>query len=456
MSQKDAKKLYLGIDVGGTKMLAAVVRGNGKIIARQRCATPRERNADIIVNAIGDVLAQALDDAGVEPADIEAISVAIPGIIDVDRGVVVVAPNLDLHDVQLVEPLQKRFGRTVVLGNDVTLGTLGAKWMGIAGRARSAVGIFVGTGIGGGIIHEDRVINGHRGFAGEIGHMVISLDGPECACGMKGCIEAYSSRTAIEKAIRAGVAQGRSTVLSEMLDGKLDQIKSSALKRALQVEDELVTEVMTRAAEVLGQACINIRHILDPEVIVLGGGVIEACDFFIMPIVERVVATDPLVSPASKTHVVASMLGDDAVLLGAVALARLATGAEDSIQSDQIDTQYPDVNIVDDDTISVGGKHYTRGFYVRTDGKVKRRDKLLVKQDLATHEVSDIELRKICKGHTELVIIGAGNDEQLHLSNAAEQFLRNRKVEYHVMNNPQAIEQYNASTASRALLVHQG
>ncbi|MCK5270570.1 MAG: ROK family protein, partial [Sedimentisphaerales bacterium] len=150
--------------------------------------------------------------------------------------------------------------------------------------------------------------------------------GPLCGCGNRGCYEAMAGRLAIERDIREQVAKGRQTVLTEILDGDLSRIRSGALKAALSCEDEVAMEVVQQAAEVLGYGCITVRHLLDPEVIVLGGGVMEACSDFILPIVEKIVASDKLTGAREGGKILLSMLGDDAVVLGAVALARRKVG----------------------------------------------------------------------------------------------------------------------------------
>ena len=152
--------------------------------------------------------------------------------------------------------------------------------------------------------------------------MIMHLGGPKCGCGNHGCFEALASRTAIERDIREAIAAGRTSVLTELAGGDLSVIRSGMIRKALEVEDELVTGVMRRAAEVLGYACVNVRHLIDPEAIVLGGGVIEACSDFIMPIVENIVGLDPLPGAREGGRVLLSALGDDAVVLGAVAAAR--------------------------------------------------------------------------------------------------------------------------------------
>ena len=320
--------LYVGVDVGGTNITTALVRASGEILARKRNRTPRDGAAKDALAAILLTIEQLLEEAAVKPNALAAIGLGVPGIVDPDRGLVVATPNMNLSGLKVVRPVEKRFGCPVALGNDVDLGTLGEKWLGAAQGARSAVGIFVGTGIGGAVISEGRLVRGARNAAGEIGHIVMEIGGPLCGCGNRGCLEALASRTAIERDIRQAVDAGETTVLTELLDGDLSVIRSKALKKALNRDDPLVTRVMRRAAEVLGHACLTVRHLLDPEVIVIGGGVVEACGGFVMPIVEEVLASDALPGAKAGGKVVVSALGDDAGVLGAVALAMELVGDE--------------------------------------------------------------------------------------------------------------------------------
>ena len=323
--------LYVGIDVGGTKILAALAEPSGAILGRRRSPTPRGGTPQDVLAAIERLVEELLAEHGLQPAALEAIGLAVPGIVDDAKGRVVFTPNMNLSGLVIVPRLATRFGAAAALGNDVDLGTLGEAWLGAAQGARSVVGIFVGTGIGGGILLDGRLVRGCRGAAGEIGHIVMQIDGPQCGCGNRGCLEALASRTAIERDIRAAIEAGEGSVLAELTGGDLQVIRSKVLKKALNQGDPVVTRVMRRAAVYLGHACLTVRHILDPEVIVLGGGVMEACGDFLMPIVEQVVASDALPGARQGGRVVLSALGDDAVVLGAVALAKERAGADRTV-----------------------------------------------------------------------------------------------------------------------------
>ena len=375
--QSGEQRLYLGVDVGGTKVQASLVRESGEIIGREKCPTPRKGGPERVVAAIEKCMDDMVQKGGISPNDLTAIGIAVPGVVDPDRGLVVVAPNMRLTGVDLGSLLEARFKAPIAIGNDGNFGALGETWLGSARKAQSALYICVGTGIGSGFVQRGKLWRGDRESAGEIGHMIMHLGGPKCGCGNRGCFEALASRTAIERDIRQAIAAGRTSVLSELAGGDLSVIRSGMIRKALEVEDELVTGVMRRAAEVLGYACVNVRHLIDPEAIVLGGGVIEACSDFIMPIVENIVGLDPLPGAREGGRVLLSALGDDAVVLGAVAAARKLVGRSPFKKRFFVKPKYPEITRVGFGEITVGKKTYSRDIYISVGGKVKKRDESL-------------------------------------------------------------------------------
>ncbi len=465
--KKVSDKLYMGVDVGGTKILAALAEASGRIVARKRRPTPRggrprpdassrgtrERRSQTlaaITAAMEDVLAKA-------GRGLAGIGVAIPGVADSRAGRIVITPNMDLSGVPIVAPLARKFGVPVALGNDVNLGALAERWLGSSAGASSAVGVFIGTGIGGGIIQDGRLLTGYRGAAGEVGHMRMQLDGPLCGCGGRGCLEALASRTAIERDIRQAVAAGAKTILTELTASDLRVIKSGMLKEALEHKDKLVMQVMGRAAEILGEACLNLRHLLDPEVIVLGGGVIEACESFLMPIVERVVAADPLGEAGAGCRVAVSALGDDAVVLGAIALAVQAAGGEPTADQACPSGGYPTIGRIAGGRAIVAGKTYTHDLHIRADGKVKDRAKLLRKLGArARARIDQPELERLCKDRPRVLIVATSRNGSLALTRKAQDFLRRRSIALEVLPGSTAAKAYNAARSRKAAIIRLG
>lgn len=450
---KKSAAWYLGVDVGGTKILGAMVKANGKVVARKRVPTPRDTSPHETAGTILQVMEELLAEDPTYREGLQAIGLAVPGITDQEEGRVVVTPNMNLTGLRITPMVSERFGVPVALGNDVNLGTLGEKWMGSAAHADSAVGIFVGTGIGGGVIVNGRLVEGFRGAAGEIGHMLMLRDGPLCGCGHRGCLEALASRTAIEREIRMGVELGRKTVLTELIGHDLSIIRSSMLKRALLQGDELVEEVMRHAAETLGAACLTIRHMIDPEVIVLGGGVVEACDFFVLPIVEEAVASDPLPGARPGGHVVGSTLGDDAVVLGAVALAQQLLGC-DALPRSGRSGEYPAIAEVRPGHVAVADKVYEEDVVIRADGRVKKRRKVLkLDGEGLPGRIDPDELQRVCKGRPNVLIIGSGYGDPVELSDDGREFLRQRGIAFEVLPTADAVNSYNATEGRKAALL---
>lgn len=305
------RNLYVGVDVGGTKISAALADRKGAVLARDKTATPRGAKPKELLKVIEGLVKSVLSQRRRKLKDIRGIGLGAPGIVDPKGRTVVFAPNIDLSGYPLADKLEKRLGLDVCLGNDVNLGVLGEQWLGGAKGAETVVGIFPGTGVGGGVIVGGAMLLGAHGAAAELGHLIVDPKGPLCGCGNRGCLEALSSRSAIERDIRRA-------------RGSKDKspIKSKVLAKALKSKDPVVTRVMRRAGEHLGAACVSLRHAFDPELFLFGGGLIEACGGFILPIVRKSLDRDPFFKKVGRCRVAASRLGDDAVLLGAVALAR--------------------------------------------------------------------------------------------------------------------------------------
>jgi glucokinase len=458
MKKKDQggeQRLYLGVDVGGTKVQASLVQESGEIVGREKCPTPRQGGPERVVAAIEKTMDDMVRKGAISADDLTAIGIAVPGVVDPDRGIVVVAPNMQLTGVALVSLLEARVKPPIIIGNDGNFGALGESWLGSARKAHSALYICVGTGIGSGFVRQGKLWRGDRESAGEIGHMMMHIGGPKCGCGNYGCFEALASRTAIERDIREAIAAGRSSVLTELAEGDLSVIRSGMIRKALEMEDEVVTGVVRRAAEVLGYACVNVRHLIDPEAIVLGGGVIEACSDFIMPIVENIVGRDPLPGAREGGRVLLSALGDDAVVLGAVAAARKRVQRSPFKKRFLVHPKYPEISRLGFGEITVGRETYSRDICIFVSGRVKKRDEGLAKELYGSaHVVGPKELERICKGGPEVLFIGAGRESEVKLTEDARRFLAQRSIKCEIEPTVKAVESYSKSKLRKAALIH--
>lgn len=325
------KAYALGIDLGGTKTLAAVVDvTTGEVISSERKRTRADKGQEFIAQHVISMSTAALEAAKL-PSDSKIIGVGIgaAGQIDRKRGIILDAPNLGVKDVPMADILGKQFGKPVGVGNDVEVAALG-EFMHGAGRGYSTfVVIFVGTGIGGGIVQNGRLYSGLTGTAGEVGHMTIQAGGRICPCGSRGCLEAYASRTAITRAIMAEIHHGRTSVLTAEAELQMAEeetiIRSGLLAGALDRGDTLVKEIVTEAADFLGYGLASVMNFYNPECIILGGGVIEAIDLLFERAVDRARNT-ALADPGRKTKILRAKLGDFSGVVGAACLGAQAAG----------------------------------------------------------------------------------------------------------------------------------
>jgi glucokinase len=467
------ERTFVGVDVGGTKVYTVAVTASGEILSRAK--TPTEHDGTPMADQIGDSIAEALDEAALSTDDIAGIGVAMPGSVDSTTGYLGTVPNIDIDDHQFVDSLRERYPCPVEIGNDVNLGTLAECWLGAGRDAQTVVGMFVGTGIGGGVVIDGRLRTGPEDLAGEIGHMVMMVDGPECGCGNLGCFEALASRTAMEKAIRDGLAEGRESVIFEYADE--DRIKSGALRDSLQDGDELVTEVMTRATHILAQGILTIRHVLDPDMIVMGGGVIEACEQFMMPLIEREVRASGMKGSRDTLQVAVSELGDDAVALGAAALVEAAisdlpvyemreeTGSPEEAASDESllaaaveeleSVDYPRIDEVAFGSVTVDGETVEHDIHIRAHGKVKKRKKKWARKDYDTsHIIGPRELKKALKKGAEVLMIGEGFDGMVRLADEGRELLEQRGVHWEILPTPDVPHAWNEAEGRKALILH--
>lgn len=323
MTEKSSKHV-VGLDLGGTKILAAVVDENGRILGRSKRRTiPRkviDPKPDLVADRMARSVRKAVEDAGLHLSQIMAVGASAPGPVNVDTGQVYGAVNIpgwdDVYD--LGPELAARLNLPVVADNDVTLGTLGEATYGAARGIPDVIGIFVGTGIGGGIILDGKLRHGYRWGAGEIGHMTMHCEG------IQADVESFASRGAISRQLLAAVANGESEVLAGILEARGDdRITSGVIRDALKAGDPVTKDVVARAQEVLALLITSVVNLLDPECIVLGGGLVESLgEDYVGPIRERAYATFFLQKDARQIKIVEASLGDDAVVLGAAVLAR--------------------------------------------------------------------------------------------------------------------------------------
>ena len=278
-----------------------------------------------MIERIARCVRDAVDEADLSIKQVRGIGIGAPGAVDPESGEVIFAPNLQWKGVPLKKALEKALDIPVFVENDCNICTLGVHESELKGKPRNMIGIFLGTGVGGGLILDGRLYGGFNRTAGELGHMVIQVGGPKCGCGNNGCFEALASRTAIFREIQRAVKEGGRTVLTEMLGDNLADLKSGDLRKALRKGDKLVENVIESAAEYTGVAVANLINIFNPEVVVVGGGVIDALEDEMMSIIVETAMDYAMPGTTRGIEIVATQLGDFAGITGGAVLARQRT-----------------------------------------------------------------------------------------------------------------------------------
>jgi glucokinase len=317
-----AKKTYwLGFDLGGTKMYATVFDGSFKPLGQARKKTKGALGAAKGTARVVEVMDEALQSARLQRTQLCGIGIGVPGPLNLNAGIVLDTPNLGWKNLHLKKILQNRFGCPVHLLNDVDAGTYGEYRFGAAQGARCAVGIFPGTGIGGACIYEGHILRGKTGSAMEIGHVRLLPDGPRCGCGQRGCLEALASRLAVSRAAAAAACRGQAPWLAEHIGTDLSDIRSGALAESVRNGDAAVEQILRDAARWIGIGAAGAINLLAPDVIVLGGGLVEALPQLFKNEVTAVAREYVMAPFRNAFRVRIAKLGDDAGVRGAAAWA---------------------------------------------------------------------------------------------------------------------------------------
>jgi glucokinase len=316
--------IIVGVDLGGTSIKALAVDRKNKILAIEKKKTPSGIRPKELIREIGGLVKKAAINAGYKLKAVDAVSIGAPGPVDVRHGIVREAANLGWKNVPLAADLNALLDVPIVVDNDVNVGVVGEHALGAGERVPELVGIFIGTGIGGGIISGGELFGGSNGWAGEVGHTVVLPDGPVCSCGRRGHVEALASRPAMERTVLAAIESGRKSVVPQILEERgRDRITSSIIEEALARKDPLMQEVVAQAEYYLGILVANVTSILDPERVVIGGGIAARLgETFVAPIRKTAAQYFAHAQAAQHVKIVSASLGDDAGALGAVVLAR--------------------------------------------------------------------------------------------------------------------------------------
>lgn len=319
-------KKYIGCDLGGTNLRAAIVDvENGSVLHQMSIPTLAREGHDAVMKRMADLFLQVIESAGMNRDEIGGIGIGVPGVLDLEKGEVLFLPNLPgtWPHVPLQATIEDLTGLPTRLLNDVRSITHG-EWLFGAGRGMDTVAVFaIGTGVGGGLVVNGQLHLGIGGTGGELGHTTVDFNGPRCGCGNYGCVETYASGPAIAAMGMKAVAQGLTTRLGELCEFDLNRITPKLIARAALEDDEIAKEIYERAGFALGIAAANICVALGPRRIIIAGGVSQAGDLLLDPI-RRTLLKRVHVMPVEQVEVVRSRLGDNAGVIGAACWAAKA------------------------------------------------------------------------------------------------------------------------------------
>lgn len=329
MSEGESPRFWLGFDLGGTKMLAQVYDEKWNVVGKERKRIHPGTGAKGGIERIIDTMNDALKKANISPSQLRGIGIGCPGPIEMNKGMLLDLPNLGWQAVPLKERLEAAFHTPVAVLNDVDAGVYAEYRVGAAQNSRCVIGIFAGTGIGGGCVYRGEILRGATTSCFEIGHMQVMSNGPRCGCGQRGCLESVSSRLAIAAQCARAAYRGDAPHLLEHAGTDIAQIRSGALKDSITEGDEVVETIIKEAARYIGIAVGSVINLLSPDVVVLGGGLVEAMPQLFVSQVTR--AANKRIMPAYRDSykVVPAALKDDSGVLGA------ALWAEYTLSSNQ-------------------------------------------------------------------------------------------------------------------------
>jgi len=317
---------WIGFDLGGTKMLSIAYDEKWKELGRRRRKTKGREGSDSGISRIGSTIERLIGENDLDASKLRGIGIGCPGPIDLQRGRILTTPNLGWDDVDVGDFLQGKFDCPVVVLNDVDAGLYGEYQFGVAQGSRCAVGIFPGTGIGGACVYEGNILHGGGISCMEIGHTRISSSTRSSGYELPGTLEAEASRLSIAAEAAKAAFRGDAPVLLKESGTDLADVRSGALADAVAGGDKVVQRLIEEASESIGIAVVNIIHLLCPDTIVLGGGLVEAMEDLIVGTVDKTARKHVMSVYKDRFKVVAAKLEDDAGVKGAAAWARHQVG----------------------------------------------------------------------------------------------------------------------------------
>lgn len=317
----------VGVDIGGTTIKVAAANAQGDLLSEVRSPTQRG-TGQAILEGILETVGQAIEEAGLGPADIAAVGIGAAGGVDRKRGLWGGSTTIHLGmRVSLTDMVKERFGIPAYIDNDGNVAALGEMRFGAGADVLDMIYITLGSGVGGAIIIDGQIHYGRGRIAGEIGHMIVQQDGPRCGCGAHGCLEALASATAMIREAQAALQTGEPTLIRELVKGDPSQLNGEIIARAAYQGDEIALRIWREAGQALGVAIYSLDHLLGPEVIIIGGALTRAGDLIFEPMYERL--NQESRGRFDPRQVRMAALGERTGLMGGVALAlRMVEGAD--------------------------------------------------------------------------------------------------------------------------------
>lgn len=313
----------IGVDLGGTNIAAAIVSDDGTILVKGSTPTLSDRSYEAIVTDMAKLCKDLLKEASLEAEDIHSVGIGSPGVPDPKEGVIVYANNLHFKDTPIRAEFQKHLNLPVYVENDANVAALGEYESGAGKLYKDFVAITLGTGVGGGVIIDRKIIGGSWNAGAELGHIVIKAGGVQCTCGRKGCWERYSSATGLIREAKRAAIDNPDSALYKMVDGDLDKMNAKIPFDAAQAGDIIAKGVIDQYVQDLATGLTNLINIFQPEIIVLGGGVSAQKDNLLIPLRE-LMSHEIYGGPSMfKTKIEVAQLGNDAGIIGAAMLYRL-------------------------------------------------------------------------------------------------------------------------------------
>jgi glucokinase len=307
----------IALDIGGTKLITALVSPKGEMLAREYSLTLADEGPEAVIRRISSAIDHLLAVQAITLGQVEALSIAIAGPIDMDGGIVSDSPNLPgWRNIPLCNIIKDRFGIGTYLINDAKAAVLGEHCFGAGRGVNNLIYITVSTGIGGGIITNGKLYFGQSGGAGEVGHMTIDTDGPTCTCGNIGCWETLASGKALAREAITRLDTGEKSSLRDMVAGRIENITAKEVSLAAQDGDSLAQSIIARTAYYLGVGLVNLVNIFNPEMIIIGGGLSKMGNLLFEP-ARQVVRNRAFPLLAQAVRIVPAELGDDAGVFGA-------------------------------------------------------------------------------------------------------------------------------------------